>query len=370
MLLTMRISALAPRLAAGSGPGRIALLDVPALAKGELGVNGLIVGAEQLAGADRPQLNRLSEAADKAGCPCLVLTEPTPQPFADDDPEPIERAEDRCMRLAQAAQWLSCSAFAFPVVAGDSAEQLDAAAANLKKISRRAERLDLNMCLMPHRGLTAHPDGLTALLKKIGGFRVGTLPDLADAVASGDPVAYLRRLVPYASAVFVPGLEELAESRRRGATAGVGGSAAAAPPKPAGVKAARVSKGSRAKKAAPGTAQDTIAPPAESAAGPLGAHSLDDLAAQAAAGTPIGAEGVAVPQDPAELVVFLAGVLETIGYEHPVALDHRGKGDPIAAMRATRDLLARLHTKPEADPLAAAISGEEDPLEDAAEEDA
>ena len=39
------------------------------------------------------------------------------------------------------------------------------------------------------------------LLKRIGGFRVGSLPDFAHAAASGDLVQALRMLAPYAGAV-------------------------------------------------------------------------------------------------------------------------------------------------------------------------
>ena len=42
---------------------------------------------------------------------------------------------------------------------------------------------------------------MTELIKKIGGFRVGTFPDFEAAMQADDPAAYLRKLVPYASVV-------------------------------------------------------------------------------------------------------------------------------------------------------------------------
>jgi hypothetical protein len=42
---------------------------------------------------------------------------------------------------------------------------------------------------------------VTELIKRVGGFRIGTYPDFEAATRFSDPVGYLRRLCPYASAV-------------------------------------------------------------------------------------------------------------------------------------------------------------------------
>lgn len=176
--------------------------DVPRYAREELGLSGLVLSTDLLVGADRPRLTKVLEAADKAGCPCLVLIETEPQNFADADTVKVEAAVERCLRVAQAAHWLGCSAFAVPIRAADTEQDLLTAGINLKPVSRRAEKLDLNLCVAPCEGLTATPDKVTDLLKKIGGFRVGTLPDFQAASESADAAVYLRRLVPYASAVM------------------------------------------------------------------------------------------------------------------------------------------------------------------------
>jgi hypothetical protein len=71
----------------------------------------------------------------------------------------------------------------------------------LRKAVDKAERLELNVLLSPHDGLTSTPERITELIKKIGGFRVGTFPDFQAAAAAPDSTAYLRRLTPYASVV-------------------------------------------------------------------------------------------------------------------------------------------------------------------------
>jgi sugar phosphate isomerase/epimerase len=180
------------------------LTDVPSLAATELGLRGLAIQTEFLVGADRQRLTKVLEAADKAGCPVLVLIESTPQPLATTDKAQAEACVDRLQRVAQAAQWLGCGAFAFQVQSEDTDAHLALVAERLKPVSRKAERLDLNLCISPGPGLTSTSERVTELLKKIGGFRVGTLPDFATASAAKEPIQYLRRLVPYASTVMIP----------------------------------------------------------------------------------------------------------------------------------------------------------------------
>jgi hypothetical protein len=59
----------------------------------------------------------------------------------------------------------------------------------------------VNLLIGSGKGPTLEPDRLTDLIKRVGGFRIGTYPDYQTAAASDDPLAYLRRLTPYASAV-------------------------------------------------------------------------------------------------------------------------------------------------------------------------
>jgi sugar phosphate isomerase/epimerase len=49
--------------------------------------------------------------------------------------------------------------------------------------------------------LTAEPDRLTELIKRIGGFRIGSLPSFGHAAQTKDPIHTLRQLAPYAGAI-------------------------------------------------------------------------------------------------------------------------------------------------------------------------
>jgi len=298
MLVTLCASALKGRLRGHAPGGSLALTDLPRVARDELGLSGMVLSTDLLVGADRQSLTRILEAADKAGCPCLVLIESTPQPLASDDEHTLTAATDRLLRVAQAAAWLGCAAFALKVDAPNNDDALADTAASLKPISRRSEKLELNLCIAPSKGLTETPERVTELLKKIGGFRVGTLPDFDTALASPDPQGYIRRLGPYASAILVPAGTESPEPAGKG-----GKKKAAAKPKPA----------PKAKKKKAGTAPEE--------------DSGEALVPEA--------------EGPPATALSLVEVLLAVGFDGPLALDFRGPGDPMPALLSMRDTIFR-----------------------------
>jgi sugar phosphate isomerase/epimerase len=207
MLLTLNINSLRPHLRLGPGtaapkaePG-LNLIDVPRFAREQLGLHGLTISTDLLVGADFARLDKFREAADKASCPCLVLIENEPQPFGELDEKRGSAAVERIVKVTRAAHRLGCNSAALAVTAPDDPDTMDVAAERLRDALRACDRLEINLLLMSHPGLCASPDRLTDLIKRVGGFRIGTMPDFLSASTSGDPIQYLRRLTPYASAV-------------------------------------------------------------------------------------------------------------------------------------------------------------------------
>lgn len=206
MLLTLATEAFInqpiPGLAGTTlGRGREAVLGLPRFAIEELELRGLSVSAGMLAGWGLPDLEALRDSADKAGCPCLVLVEPEPLAFGHVRRPSREKAADRLSRLGTAAHRLGCNSVAIRVGGDDSEEAAERAAVAIKAAMGSLERLELNLLLSPHEGLTFDPEKLTDLIKKIGGFRIGSLPTFEHAHATGDVVGTLRKLAPYAGAV-------------------------------------------------------------------------------------------------------------------------------------------------------------------------
>ena len=202
MLLTLTANSLRSLLARGkAGKAKLELIDLPQFARDQLGLHGLNLGTDLLAGVSRDGLERLRERADKAGCACLLLIESEAQAFGDASESVGAALVDRLIKVVQAANLLGCSSIAVKVAGKDDPAAVARAAERLRKAVERAEKLELNVLLAPHDGMTATPERVTELLKKVGGFRVGTYPDFQAAAASPDPVGYLRRLTPYASVV-------------------------------------------------------------------------------------------------------------------------------------------------------------------------
>lgn len=200
MLLTLSAVSLQDRLR-GDGD-RIDLLDLPMFVRERLDLFGLQMPTSMFAGADLRRLERFRDEADKAGCPCLVLVEPEALPMGDPDDSVAEAAAARCLRVVEAAHRLGCNAAAFRYTCDSEDEDtVDLLAERARDVLMRAERLELNMLIAPHKGVTETPEKLTTLLKKIGGFRIGSLPDFEAASKAEDPGEYMRRITPYASAV-------------------------------------------------------------------------------------------------------------------------------------------------------------------------
>lgn len=203
MLLILSASSMQRRLK--PGPGAIDLLDLPRFAREQLNLFGLHLPTSMLAGRPAATVDKLRDQADKNACPCLVLEESDPQPIAGDD-DAAEAGLERMQRVIQAGHRLGCNAVAFRISARDGEQAFEDAVDNTKRLLERADRLEMNLLLAPHAGLTGKPDRLTQLVKKIGGFRIGTLPDFQAAADTGSAVEALRRLTPYASAVVASAL--------------------------------------------------------------------------------------------------------------------------------------------------------------------
>ncbi len=214
MILTLSARCLRSMLSpAGKGKKpSLDMLDLPKFTRESLGLAGINLSTDLLAGADRSRLESIRERADRASCACLLLIEPDAQNFGSHDEALVAAAIHRTTRVVEAAHILGCSSIAVRVKASDDDAALLRVAAGLKKVVERAEKLDINLLIAPEQGLTARPERVTELLKKIGGFRVGTFPDFQAAAAFGDSVGYLHRLTPYATSVCASTVRLLGEA--------------------------------------------------------------------------------------------------------------------------------------------------------------
>ncbi len=212
MLLTLTANALRARIvapgrkpkgggAAGAPDNALQVTDLPRFARDEMGLFGLNLSTNLLVGADLKRLDAIRDAADKAACPVLTLVESEVQAMGTTNDEVGDAAITRCHRVVQAAHRLGCSSIGVGVACKDNEDEIDFCIERLRRVLSIAERLEVNVLICPAPGVTADPEKLTELIKKVGGFRIGTFPDFETASKAPDPLVYLKRVTPYASAI-------------------------------------------------------------------------------------------------------------------------------------------------------------------------
>lgn len=202
MLLTLHANSLRSMLVGASGPQHLSLVELPSFARQTLGLNGLMIPTTMLSGLSREELGRLREQSDRAGCALLSIVEDSPLALGAANERDALAGLERLGRVLKAGGTLGCSSVIMKVGAPAGEEALARAIDRLKSASDLAERLEVTILLQSNKGLTSTPEGLTALIKRVGGFRVGACPDFEAAAAAPDPALFMRRLTPYASAAI------------------------------------------------------------------------------------------------------------------------------------------------------------------------
>ncbi|MCA9280000.1 MAG: hypothetical protein H6815_12935 [Phycisphaeraceae bacterium] len=202
LLLALNVNSLKSLLnpKRGKDPS-LTLPEVPQFIKEEFGLNGLALSADLLAGSNRRDLEAFRERSDRAGCACLLLHETTPLELGSLNEAVAEQACDRLDRILHAGRFLGTNSVAFTPAAGKDEDELDFTAEAIKRAMGLAEKHEMNLLIYPAQGLTSTPDDVTNLLKRVGGFRVGTFPDFEYASTFDDPAGYLKKMCPYASAI-------------------------------------------------------------------------------------------------------------------------------------------------------------------------
>ncbi len=200
LLVTVSASAFADRIRDAGDP--LTLVDLPSLGAGELGVRGLALPTSLLRGLGRADFDLIRDAGDKANCPSLLLHEDQPLGLADPDPAVRAGAVDRIQQLSKAAEWLGCANLGLSIAGEDGEESFEVAASTVRETMHAPSRFEVGVLLESRPGITGDPGRLTDLIKKIGGFRIGSLPDFRFAHDTGDFEGVLRRLAPYAGTIF------------------------------------------------------------------------------------------------------------------------------------------------------------------------
>lgn len=183
------------------GKNAVSVVDLPRYVHDHLGLRAMNFSTDLLRGMGRSEIEKIRDNGDKVGCTCLMLSEPKALSLASENDEVGMQAIDRMSRVIKAGSVLGCNAVSLSIEGKDGEMAFELASERMKQVLELADQIDINVLISPMKGLTEDADRVTELVKAIGGFRIGTLPDFETAVSSGDPVAYLRRLTPYATVV-------------------------------------------------------------------------------------------------------------------------------------------------------------------------
>ena len=176
--------------------GPLSPIEMPDFVAGELGLKGLSFHSGALRGLSITQLEAIRDRADRARCPVLLITQDDALDFVADPPAAI----DRVTKLGLAASKIGAPAGAVEV-ADVPADMAERAAANVKRALVAIERFDAHLLLRPGEGFLSDAQRIADFIKRIGGFRIGSMPSFERAAASGDVLAALRKLAPYAQAL-------------------------------------------------------------------------------------------------------------------------------------------------------------------------
>ncbi len=202
------------------GKRALALVDLPKYTVEHLGLSALNLSADLLAGMGRSDLEKIRDTGDRVGCTILMLSQSDPLLLGDPKDDKGDAAIDRAKRIITAATLLGCNSASISIKGKNTDPIFEQVTDRMKQVLEHADSVDINVLIAPTSGLTEDSERLTDLVKAIGGFRIGTLPDFQSAHASGDPGGFMRRLTPYASVVNAttlgfsdPSIDENAENK-------------------------------------------------------------------------------------------------------------------------------------------------------------
>ncbi len=307
MLFTLNVNSLRDVLKR-RGSRAVSIEDLPRYAQEQTGLNAMTMATDLLAGATRDTLTRIRENGDRVGCACLLLSQTEPLSLGDPRTKVGEDAVIRMTKVVEAASLLGCNSASLAITAKDDDETMDRVAGRMRRVLERADRLEIMVLIRPEKGLTEDAERLTELVKTIGGFRVGTMPDFEAAAASGDPVHYLKRLTPYASVV-------------NAATLGFND------PEPAPEPVEKPKKKAASKKKQPEPASDDEE------------MSVEDAVLAAIEAELEGLDDVPPPEHMGYDLAPMIGAIRAVGFDGAIAIDYRGPGDGTLGVLHSRDAL-------------------------------
>ncbi len=181
----------------GKGRAPLAMGDVPAFASEFLGFRGLNAPVQALRGLSDAQLQQLAHRADQAGCPFLALVDDTLLPF---DGPSIDASTTRLDRLLRAARMIGAAHVGVRIPCEGGEPEMARVARSVREALGEVSRHEITVLLRPCAPGMQDLERFTALIQRIGGFRIGAMA--STAMLEGDGwLAGVRRIAPYSGCI-------------------------------------------------------------------------------------------------------------------------------------------------------------------------
>jgi sugar phosphate isomerase/epimerase len=178
-------------------------LDFAKVAKREFGIDGVEYVNQfwKDKARDESYLKEMKQRAEGEGVKSLLIMIDGEGALGDADDAKRKQAVENHHQWAEAAKFLGCHSIRVNAQSsGSYDEQLKRAADGLRQLSEFAAKLDLNVIVENHGGLSSNGKWLASVIQTVGLDNCGTLPDFGNF---GDYDRYqgVKELMPFAKAV-------------------------------------------------------------------------------------------------------------------------------------------------------------------------
>jgi sugar phosphate isomerase/epimerase len=187
---------------------QLTLLDYPAFAKAQFGIDGVELNSPFFASKDSEYLKQLVAAARKAGSTLLNIAVDEKGDLSSDDQS--VRAEG----LAAYGQWIPVAAAigvrAIRANSGgknitDRAKAIQSCIGSFTELARQGKKQGVAILMENHGGLSSDPESIIQVMEAVGSAVgkewIGTLPDFGNWYPPVERYEATKKIFPYAKAV-------------------------------------------------------------------------------------------------------------------------------------------------------------------------
>lgn len=183
-------------------------LDFAKTAKEEFGITAVEYVNQMFIdkAKDQSYLADMKQRAEDLGVKNLLIMCDREGRLGDPDDAKRTQSVENHYKWAEAAKFLGCHSIRVNAASeGSYGEQIKLAADGLRRLTEFAAKLDLNVIVENHGGLSSNGAWLSSVMEEVGHERCGTLPDFGNFRVSGeswyDRYKGVMQLMPYAKAV-------------------------------------------------------------------------------------------------------------------------------------------------------------------------